>query len=448
MDTSALYLTDGEAKELKVKIEKAGTIIFPKRGGAILTNKKRILKRDSYFDLNLMGVRPKYELLSNEYLWYWITKLDLSKLYDGSNVPQINNKDIEPLLFPLPPLPEQHRIVAKIEELFSELDKGVESLRTAQQQLKVYRQAVLKSAFEGKLTQEWRLLHPQPDAAELLDQIQTEREAQAKATGKKLKPIAPLTEADLTELPELPEGWEWTKVHSVAESCLGKMLDKEKNRGILKPYLRNINVRWGSFDLVDLLEMRFEENENERFGIKYGDLIVCEGGEPGRAAIWRDQVSDMKIQKALHRIRFIKLVKVDFFYYYLVFSASAKILDRYFTGTTIKHLTGESLNQFCFPICSLYEQNQIVQELESRLSVCDKLEETITQSLRKAEALRQSILKQAFEGKLVPQDPNDEPASVLLERIRSQREMDVPQSSKRGKRAQLPLQQTISFDNF
>ena len=103
------------------------------------------------FDLNLMGVVPNQHVLS-KLIFYFFYRVDLGKIYDGSSIPQINNKHIEPLLFPLPPLPEQHRIVAKIEELFSELDKGIESLKTAQQQLKVYRQAVLKYAFEGKLT--------------------------------------------------------------------------------------------------------------------------------------------------------------------------------------------------------------------------------------------------------------------------------------------------------
>lgn len=93
------------------------------------------------------------------------------------------------------------------------------------------------------------------------------------------------------------------KLGTVIDSCLGKMLDAAKNKGEYEPYLANLNVRWGDFDLDNLSQMRFESHEQERYGIKYGDLIMCEGGEPGRCAIWRDELPDMKIQKALHRIR-------------------------------------------------------------------------------------------------------------------------------------------------
>jgi type I restriction enzyme S subunit len=97
--------------------------------------------------------------------------------------------------------------------------------------------------------------------------------------------------------------WERRRLTDVAELSLGKMLDQKKNRGTLRPYLANINVRWGAFDLANLREMRFEPHESERYGVRDGDIVMCEGGEPGRCAIWREQVPDVMIQKALHRIR-------------------------------------------------------------------------------------------------------------------------------------------------
>jgi len=135
MKDSALKVTLGEASSLKLKLEEPSTIIFPKRGGAILTNKKRILSKKSAYDLNLMGVKEKSEIIENRFLWFWFKKLDLSRLYDGSSVPQINNKDIEPLWFPVAPLPEQRATVAKIEQLFSDLDNGIANLKKAQKQL-------------------------------------------------------------------------------------------------------------------------------------------------------------------------------------------------------------------------------------------------------------------------------------------------------------------------
>ena len=100
--------------------------------------------------------------------------------------------------------------------------------------------------------------------------------------------------------------WEKAKLGDISRMCLGKMLDKEKNKGDFQPYLANINVRWGRFDLHNLQQMRFETNEQERYGLNDGDLVVCEGGEPGRCAIWKGETPDMKIQKALHRVRINK----------------------------------------------------------------------------------------------------------------------------------------------
>jgi type I restriction enzyme S subunit len=127
----------------------------------------------------------------------------------------------------------------------------------------------------------------------------------------------------------------------------------------------------------------------------------------------------MKIQKALHRVRlFDGSLLNTFVLSFLKYSSQTGHLERYFTGTTIKHLTGAGLANFAIPLCPYEEQHAIVAEIEARLSVVDKLEETIATSLQQAEALRQSILKQAFAGKLVPQDSNDEPAEKLLARIK------------------------------
>lgn len=272
----------------------------------------------------------------------------VSYLSKGVNICNLKKKDIESLQIPLPPLATQRAIVTRIESLFAELDKGVEKLKAAQQQLKVYRQAVLNDC---------------------------------------------LTKGS--------EKWEKVKLGEVAEMCLGKMLDKNKNKGIYQPYLRNVNVRWGSFDLDDLLEMRFEDSEQERYGLQNGDLIMCEGGEPGRCAIWNGEAQNMKIQKALHRIRLKSSVSNKYIYYLFYHYAQNGLLEKYFTGTTIKHLTGQSLKSIEIYLPSLPEQQRIVQEIETRLSACDVMEKNIAEALQQAEALRQSILKKAFEGELV-----------------------------------------------
>jgi len=155
------------------------------------------------------------------------------------------------------------------------------------------------------------------------------KQAEAKGTRKLAKPkkpkdIPPLTKKELAELPELPERWGWVKFGNVvSEICRGKMLDKEKNREEHQTYLRNINVRWNCFDLNDLLKMRFESSEDERYGLEDGDLIICEGGEPGRAEIWKEQLPGMKIQKVPHRVRFLqKTVLNKYALYFIYYPAS------------------------------------------------------------------------------------------------------------------------------
>jgi len=297
----------------------------------------------------------------NEYLYYFLkfAKKRAEDLASGTTFKEISLTNFAKIQIPLPPLAEQHRIVAKIEELFSNLDKGIERLKAAQQQLKIYRQSVLKWAFEGRF-------------------IKNKSESMG-----------------------LPDGWKNVSLGEIAELCLGKMLDKEKNKGEYQPYLRNINVRWGEFDLSSLEVMRFEDSEKNRYSVEMGDIVVCEGGEPGRCAIWASS-NTMYIQKALHRVRLNKNYNPKFIYYYLFYLASNGQLDQYFTGTTIKHLTGRELKRIQIIVpekCS--EQANIVTQIESRFSICDKIEEIISKNSQQAEALRQSILKKAFNGNLV-----------------------------------------------
>jgi type I restriction enzyme S subunit len=128
--------------------------------------------------------------------------------------------------------------------------------------------------------------------------------------------------------------WPIVRLGDYADTSLGKMLDAQKNKGTLYPYLGNSNVRWGTFDLHDLALMRFQDDEVERYSLRYGDLVICEGGEPGRCAIWRDEVPDMRIQKALHRVRSRGKLDNIFLYYYLSYASAKGILEPFFTGTT------------------------------------------------------------------------------------------------------------------
>lgn len=196
-------------------------------------------------------------------------------------------------------------------------------------------------------------LDEQKKLAEVLWQIVDTMESYKKLLAK----TDEMVKAKFVELIESGK-WKIEKLGNITDSCLGKMLDKNKNKGSLQPYLANINIRWGSFDLENLSRMRFEDGEQERYGIIFGDLIICEGGEPGRCAIWKNEIPNMKIQKALHRLRCKSCLNNYYLYYWFVYAAGTKKLNDYFTGTTIKHLPGESLKKIVIPLPPLELQNQ------------------------------------------------------------------------------------------
>ena len=186
--------------------------------------------------------------------------------------------------------------------------------------------------------------------------------------------------------------WEKVRLGDVTDSCLGKMLDKEKNRGEYQLYLSNKDVRWGSFDLEHLDLMKFEEHEEERYGVRYGDLIVCEGGEPGRCAIWKDQIPNMKIQKALHRVRVHEGLDYRFLYYWFLWAGKRGELQQYFTGATIKHMPGDKLKSVIITKPDIETQRQIADVL----SAYDDLIENNQKQIKLLEEATQRLYKEWF----------------------------------------------------
>ena len=288
------------------------------------------------------GIQPG-EKLNPKFLFYFCKCFNFKNLDKSTTIPSLAKTDLLNIEMPVPSLKEQRRIVNKIEELFSELDSAVETLKKTKEQLAVYRQSVLKDAFD--------------------------------------------------------ENFETALFGEIMQSRLGKMLDAAKNIGKPQKYLRNINVRWLGFDLADLQEMKIEDSECEKYSLKNGDLIMCEGGEPGRCAVW-DKGDGMFFQKALHRIRFNGKENPKFYMYYFLLLAQSDGLKKYFTGSGIKHLTGQSLVKIVVPVAPLKKQNEVIKKIESQFSVCENIEKTVNDALMQADAMRQSILKKAFEGGL------------------------------------------------
>lgn len=186
--------------------------------------------------------------------------------------------------------------------------------------------------------------------------------------------------------------WEKVRLGNVTDSCLGKMLDKAKNKGEYQPYLANVDVRWGSFNLDNLSEMRFEDNEQERYGLNYGDLVICEGGEPGRCAIWKDQIPNMKIQKALHRVRVHDCLDYRFLYYWFLLAGKTGALEQYFTGATIKHMPGEKLKSVLIDMPPV----EVQQHIANILWAYDDLIENNQKQIKLLEEAAQRLYKEWF----------------------------------------------------
>ena len=228
------------------------------------------------------------------------------------------------------------------------------------------------------------------------------------------------------EIPfEIPDSWEWVHLDNIAISDLGKTLDKAKNTGNFQPYLCSINVYWNGIDLSKVKEARFEDSELPKYLLKKGDLLICEGGEVGRCCVW-DKDIPMYYQNALHRVRFYGNINPHYFKCLMELYKGIGIIEAHSKGVTIKHLVQKALNSIYFPLSPLSEQHRIVSKIEELLPYIErygKAEEHLTAlNTTFPEMLKKSILQEAVQGKLVPQNPDDEPASVLLERIRAEKQ--------------------------
>ena len=314
----------------------------------------------------------------------------------GTTFDAITGNQLKTFVIPLPPLPEQHRIVAKIEELFTKLDAGIDALHKVQSQLKRYRQSVLKAAFEGKLTEAWR--------AEHRDEIE---------------PASPVAS-------DLPDGWVWTIVGSIGTIASGqtpKGINDSNSKGHIPFFKISDMNKPGNEKFMRNSEIALDDDEIKRLGIhvrERGTVIFPKRG--GAIATNKKRILtcpsayDLNIMGVLPHN-----VSTEFLYYWFLSIDLAQLSD----GSNVPQLNHKDIHPLSFPLPPCGEQEAIVSEVERRLSVADKVEKTVTAELKRAEQLRQSILKQAFSGRLVPQDPNDEPASVLLERIRAEKSSRV-----------------------
>jgi len=343
---------------------------------------------------------------------------------------------LEKSFIPLPPPPEQRAIVSKIEQLFSDLDNGIENFKKAQAQLKLYRQLVLKAACEAKLVPtEAELARAEGrdyEAADvLLARIKEEQKISVKNKFNATQPI------DKSDLPELPEGWVWTNMEGPGKVSGGLTKNSKRETNLQKmPYLRVANVYAGELLLDDIKDIGVDDKEIERVLLEAGDLLIVEGNgsidQIGRAALWNGSISPCVHQNHIIKVRFNPIEIGKYVSLWLLSKNGRKEVTNVANSTSgLYTLNISKVSGLPIPLPPLSEQRRIVAEVERRLSVCDKMEATITESLQKAESLRQSILKKAFEGKLLNKKelekariaPDWEPAEKLLERIHQEKQI-------------------------
>jgi type I restriction enzyme S subunit len=247
----------------------------------------------------------------------------------------------------IPPISDQHKIVATVYKAFAAIDKAKTNAEQNLQNAKELFESYLQNVFENK-----------------------------------------------------GDDWEEKTLGEVAQHSLGKMLDKNKNQGLPQKYLRNKSVQWFDFDLEGLTEMLFLESEKKKYTIKKGDVLICEGGYPGRAAIWQEDYP-IYFQKALHRVRFQQPEYNKWFLYFLFHSDKNGNLKKHFTGSGIQHFTGKALHKLLLPFPPLSIVKEYNLKLDALSVETKKLEAIYTQKIADLEELKKSVLQKAFSGQLI-----------------------------------------------
>ena len=359
----------------------AGTIgetyVLPKgmRKGII----NQALMKISLYDLGMLEF----------YLVYFDFQLKASAQEHGHGIALKNIPPFDVLkkyLMPVPPLQEQSRIIRELASILQLLNAIDADRADISDLITRTKEKVLDLAIRGKLVPQ----NPEDEpAAVLVERIRAEKEMRIKqGTIKRdkresiifrgddnsyyLKQGDHVEAVDSQFLFDLPDGWSWCLLPNISHSELGKTLDQAKNTGDLRPYLRSVNIRWDEVDLSDVNQMRFEPEEIDRYTITKGDLLICEGGDVGRSAIWISD-NDILYQNALHRVRFWGGINPRFFMYYMMFYESKGIIKDICKGVTIKHLTGNVLNSIPFALPPVDEQIAIVAKIDEAFKLLNTI---------------------------------------------------------------------------
>jgi len=342
--------------------------------------------------------------------------------------------------------------------------------------IKKLRELILELAVRGKLVPQDSNDEP---ASVLLEKIASEKERLIKEKKVKNQKALPKISSDEISF-VLPKGWEWVRFGEIAQHNSGKTLDRGRNSGELREYITTSNLYWGRFELKNVRKMPIRDEELEKCMARKGDLLICEGGEAGRAAVWPFD-NHICFQNHVHRTRFYS-VDIDPYFGYRFFeklNATGEI-DHHRKGVGISNMSGKALASIAFPLPPHEEQHRIVAKVDELMALCDVLEqeqtdssgahqtlvETLLGTLTQAkdhhelgaawsriaehfdtlftteqsiDQLKQTILQLAVMGKLVPQDPNDEPASELLKKIAAEKEQLIKEKKIKKQKPLPPI---------
>ena len=307
------------------------------------------------------------------FFWYFLQyrRPQIEKSANGStNQTFLSLRKTCNWIVPVPPLAEQQRIVAKIEELMplvEEYGKSEERLTALNAEFPdKLRKSILQQAIQGKLTKRNPADEP---ASELLKRIRAEKERLIKeGKVKKEKPLPPITEEEMPF--EIPGNWEWVRIGDVFQHNTGKALNAANTEGKMHPYITTSNLYWNIFKLDSIRQMLFTDDELTKCSIKKGDLLVCEGGDYGRSAIWNYDFP-MCIQNHIHRLRAYVPIVTEFFYFVFWLYKNAGLIDG--KGIGIQGLSSNVLHSLAVPLPSLAEQQRIVDRVNELLALCDEL---------------------------------------------------------------------------
>ena len=437
-------ITEAAIRGSATNMVAAGAIVVVTRVGL---GKVAIAHRDLCFSQDSQGLVFDADQISGLYLTYFLSQAVQNFRYEGrgTTISGVTKKHLGEIQVLIPPLSEQRRIVAEIEKQFTRLDASVAALRRTQANLKRYRASVLRAACSGELVPtEAELARAEDREYEpsdvLVERILAERrsrwEAQGKRRGKYREPAAP----DTSDLPPLPEGWVWATTGQVILGTPQNGLYKSKDKyGDGIPILRITDYQ--DFELKDrqgLKRMEVNSAEVDTYGLRVDDLILNRVNSPSH--LGKCLVVPPSILPAVFESNMMRLVASNHILPMFMSCYLRSVEGRKRLISRAKWAVNQaSINQFdvCItpiPLPPLSEQRRIMAEVERRLSVIRQAEAAVEASLQRAERLRQSILKRAFSGQLVPQDPDDEPASALLERIRAQREAERAAAAATKKR--------------